>query len=323
MSEPKIFRIRASSDPHGHDLPGLVRTSDGETLVDPVSDAGDGGSAAHDVMAALVDADATSLYDIDLEAIARRWSVEVEQLRILGFIGLKVWKVARDWLRPAQSEVYLEASFEVAKDVILEMTGHVDALAIGQRAAAHGDWKFGMVDRNYHDQVDAYSALVLGNYPKVESVDGFVGWIRSDEVERVPTMTRDRLWEWLDRIRERVVEWNGVFHPGPQCTFCVRATSCPALAQQARRDALVFGGPDMAARIESGLADLADHEVVAIFRRWKALEKLGDDLTDAVKRRVRAAGGRLPDGDGRELRFVSSESRVSTPISRCQCSANP
>ncbi len=314
MSERVVFRIRASSMPAAFTCPGSARpVQEGGVLVDPVSDAGDGGSAGHAVMAALVDADATTLYEVDLEPIARRWSVDVDDLKITAFIGLKVWKSVREWLRPAQSEVYLEASFEIAPGVVLELSGHIDALAVARLMAAHGDWKFGRMDRDYQHQVHAYSALVLGNYPSVEKVDGFVGWMRSGQTERVERMTRENLWQWLDEVRERVVQWDGVYHPGGHCSICPRAAACPALATTARRDVLVFGGEAMAAKVEAGLGDLSDSEVVSIWRRWKSVERLGKSLHEAVQKRVRAAGGALPDGDGRELRFIDSPRRVVSP----------
>lgn len=315
----KLFKIRCSALPAAFACPPSVMPA--EIRIDPVSAPAGQGSAAHEVMDAIVTTDANSIDGIDLHAIAEKWDADEEELKIQAFVGLKVWKRLRGEFAGAQAEVELAASFDLGDDVTLELTGHLDVLALlaAIRRAKLGDWKFGRVDRAHGHQVKGYMALALANYAEVDQVDGYVSWMVGEnpaEPDIEPySMNRDQLWEWLDEVKKRIVNWDGVYHPGDQCRFCPRNTSCAALTAMARRDVLVLGGAEMAERVKGGLQDLTDGELIALWRRGKVIESLLGGIKDAIKERVEALGpgGALPDGEGRELRFVESARRVLDP----------
>lgn len=313
------FTIRCSSLPMAFVCPGSVRR--GDVLIDPVCEPADQGSAAHEAMQAIVEMDLKSIDDIDLVGIARKWSADPDELKIQAFIGLKIWKDVRQWFPNAQAEVNLQQEFDLGGDVVLELTGHLDAMSIDLRARAgrFGDWKFGRVDKNHSHQVKGYGTLQLANYADIDKALGFVGWALGSEPGGGPdiedySMTRDQMWEWLDEVKKRIVEWDGVFHPGQQCAFCQRNHDCPAMLAMARRDVLVLGGAEMAERIAGGLQDMPNAELIALDRRARVLTRVIESLRAVVKQRVEAAGGCLPDGDGRELRFVNIPHRVIDPI---------
>ena len=309
----KLYRIRCSALPAAFECPGSVQPVDVE--IDPVSPPADQGSADHQVMRQIVESDMRSLDGIDLAQIAEFWAVDRDDLLVHAFMGLKVWQLVRDRFPDPQAEVDLEARFEFGDGTVLELTGHLDALAVVHREAlaSLGDWKFGRVDRNYAQQLRGYQALTLYNYAGINIVHGFVGWMFDSEIEDY-VMTRDQLWDWLDTVHDRLVHWDGVLHPGPQCGTCRRNHNCPALTAIARRDVLIFGGPDMGERAAGGFKDIADGELISLYRRGRVISKLIESLDEAVKLRVEAAGGVLPDGDGRELRFITSERRRIDPL---------
>lgn len=313
------FSIRCSSLPMAFVCPGSVRR--GDVLIDPVCDPASQGSAAHEAMQAIVEMDLKSIDDIDLVGISRKWSADPDELKIQAFIGLKIWKEVRQWFPNAQAEVDLRQEFDLGGEVTLELTGHLDAMSIDQRARVgrFGDWKFGRVDKDHAHQIQGYGTLQLANYSDIDKALGFVGWALGSEPGGGPdiedySMTRDQMWEWLDEVKKRIVEWDGVFHPGQQCTFCQRNHDCPAVRAMARRDVLVLGDPAMAERIENGLQDLTDVELIALDRRARVITRVIESLRAVVKQRVEAAGGCLADGDGRELRFVDIPHRVIDPI---------
>jgi hypothetical protein len=291
-------------------------------MIDPVSAPADQGSAAHEVMKQIVDEDARSIDGIDVPEIARRWSADADELKIQAFVGLKVWQQLREHLPGGQAEVELAESFDLGDDVTLELTGHLDVVALMRLAAKAklGDWKFGRVDRNHSAQVRGYMALVFATYPEVEDVEAFVGWMVGSDPGAGPdietyTMNRDQLWEWLDEVKKRIVDWDGVYHPGEQCTYCPRNHDCPVVTAMARRDVLILGGAEMAERVKTGLQDLTDGELIALKRRGKVVAKMLEGVDDALRARVEALGpgGALPDGEGREFRFVESARRVLDP----------
>lgn len=309
----KVIKIRCSSLPSAFACPPSVLPVDVE--IDPVSPPADQGSADHEVMRQIVESDMRSLDGIDIKDIAATWGVDREDLTVHAFMGLQVWGLVRDRFPDAQAEVELVATFQIRDDLMLELSGHLDALSVSQRQkmATLGDWKFGRVDNNYAQQVKGYQALVLFNYDLVDTVHGFVGWMLDKEIEDY-VMTRDQLWAWLEEVDRRILKWDGVFHPGPQCGTCRRNHDCPALTAVARRDVLVFGGETMGGNAASGFKDLADADLIKLYRKGRVLSRLIESLDAAVKLRVRAAGGRLEDGEGRELRIVEYSRRVVDPL---------
>lgn len=309
----KVYKIRCSALPAAFTCPPSVQPVDVE--IDPVNEAADGGSAGHEVMQHIIDGELNSLDDVPLTEIAHRWAVEPEELKIQAFVGLGVWNSLRLEFPSAQAEVELTAQFQLDDDIVLELSGHIDVLSVmhARRRAKLGDWKFGRADKNHAHQVKGYQALTMGAYQEIEQVDGIVGWMVAREVEHY-SMTRVQMWDWLEEVKKRLIQWDGTYRPGEQCTFCRRNHQCAALTAMARRDVLILGGEEMAAKIESGLADVPDVDLISVYRRNRVLSKLIDSMDEAVKRRVEAAGGVLPDGDGRELRFVDSAKRVLDPI---------
>jgi hypothetical protein len=311
-----IKTIRCSALPAAFDCPGSVRRPD--VLIDPLNERAHQGSAAHEVMRAIVEMDARSIDGIELVEISRKWGADPEELKIQAFIGLQLWARVRDRFVDAQAEVPLSAPFDLGDGVIIELTGNLDALAVKRRIAALGDWKFGRIDKNHANQVKGYQALVLANYPEVEKVYGFVGWALGTEPGSGPdvedyVMTRDGMWEWLELLKAEVLRWDGVYHPGEQCAFCARAYGCPAMVAMARRDVLVLGDPEMSVKIAGGLQDLDNLELISLYRRGRVLDKVMENVDKAVRARVDAAGGWLPDGEGRELRFIGQSKRRLDP----------
>lgn len=310
----KLFKIRCSALPAAFACPGSVRPA--EVVIDPINEAANQGSAAHEVMRQIVEMDPRSLDDIDFVALARRWAADEDELRIQGAVGLQVWKELRGDFPNGQAEVELAQTFDLGDDIVVELTGHVDVLSLATSGSAVsiGDWKFGRVDRNHSAQVRGYMALALATYQQVDEARGLVGWMREREVEPY-SMNRDQMWDWLMELKTRVIAWDGVYHPGEQCAYCSRNHSCEALTAMARRDVLILGDPGMAARIETGLQDLTDRELISLRRRGKVLAKLTEGIETVLRRRVEAAPGKvIADGDGRELRIVEQEKRLIDPI---------
>jgi hypothetical protein len=307
----RTIHLRCSALPAAFTCPGSAQSVDVE--IAPTSEPADQGSAAHEVMRAIVDTDARSIDDIDTIEIARRFEADPDELRIQAFTGLKTWKVIRSRFEGAQGEVELSSRIRMTDDLEILLTGHIDALALAPALlrADHADWKFARVDRHYGNQIKGYGYLILDNYPDIGIAHGAVVWLAGEAGIENYSMDRDQAAAWVAQLVERVAHWDGVYHPGPvQCRWCRVNHACQAILETTRRDVLIIGGPDMRARIETGLADLPDVELVDLHRRWKTIEKVGKDLAEAIKLRVHQAGGAIADGTGRELRFVEQRRRA-------------
>jgi hypothetical protein len=295
----QIRTIRCSALPAAFDCPGSLAPVD--LAIDPVSPPADEGSAGHEVMRQIAETDAKSLDGIDLQAAAHRYGVDVDDLRPQAFNALWIWRQIRDSFPDARGELDLRATFGT-----FELTGHLDLLSVVGQQANLADWKFGRLDRNYAEQVFGYATLVFANYPEVQTVSAFLGWMRDREVEPY-TITRERAGAWVARLREQVVQWDGTYHPGPGCFHCRRSTECPAVVAMARRDIAVIS--EIAEQPAIDLATMEPAQVVQLHRRAKMVAKFCESLETAVKLRVDQEGGALPDGAGTELRFVTITKR--------------
>jgi hypothetical protein len=195
------------------------------------------------------------------------------------------------------------------------LTGHADLLARDGARANGADWKFGRVDKDYSHQVRGYMALTLLMYPEIEHVAWTIVWMRERETESYTMDRAQGLPDFLDRFTRDVVGWDGTYRPGPKsCAWCPRAHECPALEAMARRDVALLTDGDLAAKMERGLVELPDETVVDLYRRAKYITNACDSLKEAIRARVEHAGGALDGGDGTELRFISTNSRVIDPL---------
>lgn len=314
MSAAKLLDLRCSALPRAFLCPGSVREVD--LRIESSGEPAQLGSAAHAVLDQVVTRDLTSLKDVtDLEEIAARFGVDLKDLRPLVWYGIEAWTSSlRETMPSAQSEVPLGAS-----GAGFRLSGHADVIAVGDAVAAVNDWKSGRVDADHSHQVKGYAWLIFCLHPAVMTVHASITWLRDQEIETY-TITRADADAWADRLRRRVVEWDGrTFHPGPACTYCPRSHDCPAIVASTRRDIAILSefdpaNPDDLARVENGIAALAPADAVALLRRARAIETLAGRVKDMIRRRVQQDGS-LASGSGTELRLVATKgNREIDPI---------
>lgn len=296
-----------------------------EIEIDPVNDMGVFGNAGHDVMREIAEGDARHVSDVNLALIARRHLLDEEMeadLEREAFNCLWIWRelraglpsladpvLARIWSELGAGLVGARGEVELSARIGgVTLTGHADLLAIVGRRAVAPDWKFGRVDRNYRKQVEGYSALILRTFPEVDTVYTPICWMRGREIEHYEMSRRD-LPAWEAAFTASIEEWDGVYHPGDHCVFCPRAAECPAMVTQMRLNLQLLGKQDLADKLDSSLEAVPGDEVVALDQRAAAIIKLCEQVRAVVKVRVRAAGGRLSDGAGGELKFIDVENR--------------
>jgi len=290
--------IRASSAPLAIYCPGSVRAA--EVPISIEHEAAGMGTAAHDAMARIVHG-----LSVDIADLAQVHGVNPDELGMLVRFGRKAW----DELSSEFGELMAEQFFEAPLATGVSLTGHPDLLSVIrlQRRAVVADYKFGRLDQDYKAQLMAYAVLVFEYVAEIDECDLMVVWMRDQDVERY-RVTRAEALAWRERFIKRVVNWDGVYHPGQHCAHCPRSHECPALVAMARRDLEVFGGPDLAAQIERGLEDMPAATIVELRRKAKVIETLLKSLDEATRTVVRKRGP-LDSGDGQVLKFVESERR--------------
>jgi len=281
----RLTETRTSALPLAFKCPGSVRRP---TL--PVADDARSarlGRAVHEVLRGLVETGAVAW--VDVNGAATRHEVEPGEVGALCGMAQKLWPTIADSFRDALTE--LEFSAELAPG--FRLTGHVDVIAVSGTAARIADWKTGRRDYDYSQQLKGYCVLALLEDPELAEATATAIWIRDGEIENY-TMPRAAISPWVKDLLATVVEWDGVFHPGPHCGFCPRSHECEARTALVRRD--VAGFVDDLRQAESSLAEMAPMAIVELLRRADTVGYQAKRVRDAIKAFVAERGELVGDG---------------------------
>jgi hypothetical protein len=194
------------------------------------------------------------------------------------------------------------------------LTGHVDGISIQGRVARILDHKTGRKDSDYRQQALGYCALALLENADLEESTCTVLWIRDLEVEE-HRMTRAELEPWIRTLLQQVVDWDGVWRPGPHCDHCKRMHDCPARNARMRADIAIVTDRNLVGHIEDGetLATWTNEAKIDLVEKARVASKLIERVLDALKADVITNGGEISDGK-RRLTIVTEPRRYLDPI---------
>jgi len=300
MSE--TFILRASSAPIAMACPGALRAS---VPVDEPHQAAADGTAAHAVLAAMVEfgeLDWGSIADV-----AARYQADPDEVRGLCAAGVKLWSEVRDSFPGPMTEVAMRHEADG-----LTLTGHADIVSITGTVARDGDWKGGRKDTDYSQQMRAYGTLTLLPNPELTECTMTILWLRDREIENY-TMNQADARDWMCEARERIVNWDGVFHPGPHCQYCRRSHECAAANALARRDVAALSDADLVLRAETALAAMEPDEILDLHRQAKAVQSYAKRVDDAIRNHVKVHGDVVAP-DGRRLTMKTEPRRKVRPL---------
>lgn len=300
MTEP--LELRCSALPLAFVCPASVRPAG---LVVEQSGAESAlGSAAHEALAPLAETGRAPWSETD--AIARRHRVDARDVRALLALGVALWRDVGASFPGASAEHELTYRDPAGAFVL---TGHVDVIAWLGGVVRIGDWKTGRRDDDHSEQLRGYSLLALdaGRAFGVTTAEAFALWVRDGDVESY-RMTAASAVAWRERLRERVVEWDGRYHAGPHCPHCPRSHECPAGLAIVRRDVGAFVDEGLVARLaDDALARMAPGEIVALLERADLAADVAGRVRSAIRDFVRQRGDVV--GGGRRLTMQSEERR--------------
>ena len=282
----RLQTIRASSLPLAFLCAGSARA--GELEVDHDNEAGRVGTAAHEGLALL--AEEGGVPWARLGEIAGRHNVNETEVRVLVAQGAKLWAQVQGSFDGAISEVEL---IVVTENFVL--TGHIDLLKISGAVARAADWKTGRKDSDYSQQMRGYCALALLDNPELTEVTLTLLWVRDEEIENY-TMTRAQLTDWVLELIGRVVNWDGVYHPGKHCLYCKRSHECDAANAHLRRDVAILSDRALAERAETELALMAPSDIVELQAKADLVSKLSARVLGAIKQHIESNGDIVADG---------------------------
>lgn len=295
--------LRASSMPLAFTCPGSVRLPVVRLSED--SEPARMGSAGHEAFRPLVEVGSIDWDSIS--TIAARYDVDVDELRMLANMAARLWPALKPEFDGAMTELELTTTIGHAGravDVMAYLSGHLDAGKSNGRSFRVLDWKTGYRDRDYSQQMRAYAALTMLDDSTVDSVEMVVCWVRDGEVERY-TMDRPALNEWLTNLRNTVIEWDGVYHPGAHCQHCPRSHECAAANALVRRDTAALLDAETAPDIDL----MAPNDALQLYRRAKMLKAVAERVLDGVRYRAAEQGAIIGD-DGRLVLESSSRREV-------------
>lgn len=297
-----LIQLRCSSAPIAFRCGGSVRH--GTVPINESSDAADVGTAGHEGLATLVRRGAVDWDGVP--DLAQKHDVDEKELRVLLALGLRLWQKVRDSFPNASAE--LELKHKLGS---MTLTGHPDVLATDGTIAYVGDWKLGRVDTAYREQLLGYCALALLNYPQLTEARAGILWVREGDYEP-HGMTRAGLYDWLQRVENEIVQWDGVWRPGSHCAYCQRSHECGPANALARRDMAILMDKDLPGRLEDAatvreLARTQPERVVELLEIARRAEKQAARVIAAIRPEVELAGDIV--GGGKRITMQRTERR--------------
>jgi hypothetical protein len=229
---------------------------------------------------------------IDWDAIDQYQESHRGELRGLCASAARLWPQIEDRFAGCGTERKLWAS--LSDDV--ELTGSADLLQCAPELDIVGDWKTGRKDYDASEQVRGYCVLALSQDVFAPAADGYVIWVRDEEIERY-SMRREEIGEWSDLVISKLNQPN-VYTPGPHCTFCARAHECQAGQAIMRRNITPFASEEIELCLVQGIT--APEAIIDIYRKADMVERLASRVKETLKLRV------LNNGD-----VVCSEGRLT------------
>ncbi len=212
--KPEEITVRCSSTDSGLRCAGHWAPTDAP--YNPESDDSREGDAGHEVMAQHVMG-----VDPDIEAIARKHSVDPDELRRMYARGKKAWEEVKQWFPNPSAEHRLEGLLPGgARKITLRGTADLVQL-VGQVAVL--DWKFGWAPTVHPKQLKSYSYLAMENaedFPDDGHVIGIEAWLRVGEL-RVHRFSRKELFEHEYAIVQQIERIGTQYGPSDDaCKYC-------------------------------------------------------------------------------------------------------
>lgn len=276
---------------------------DGDLRIDERNEAADLGSAAHEAMEAIV-----AGHRPDLDAIAKRWSCNRDELGRLAWYGVKAWEVlAPSFPDDEEHARFAESMMRVAIGDDLELTGHPDVHTVCSDGTVRViDWKTGRVDRDYYHQLAGYAAIFLLGDENVSEVTVSVVWLRGQEIETY-VITRAVLEQWIARLRVQAART--AYVTGRHCEHCARSHNCPAVAAKAREGIAILGGEPV------DLSAMTGPEVVKLYRIAKLVTKIAESAVSSIRLHV-IQNGPQDSGEGTYLQVVEENGGREIDVSK-------
>ena len=292
-----VLKIRCSSTGRSVNCPGSLIKS--HSPFDAPNDFGTAGSAAHEALMHLAEG-----IEPDLEAIAAKYSVDLEELSMRYYFGRKIWNGIQKMFPNPEAEHYVsgfagEGWYSQGTTDLLSRSYDEAGVLLTMAVL---DWKTGRSNDEHEHQLLSYAANAVAQYGMPAS--GYVGGL---EVHVLNFETFGHKFdlkdiEWLRGRLNSSVEHKRRFAPGLHCKFCPRTLQCDARERWLRSGATSL--------VELPKGEITPTVLAHLYPRFKVLEKAMKDYASLLNEAL--DDGPIDMGDGTQMIMTRKvEERIS------------
>jgi hypothetical protein len=233
--------------------------------------------------------------EVDLDQIALRFGVSVDELAQLYAYGTSAWRAMEREFPSPQIERTL---------IGREIHGHVDVISVGPGAIVINDWKSNRIKREYREQLVGYAAAAVEEFGWPESglVKIVTTWLRFGEMD-VEEITSDEVDALYHRISDAERDIGTRYGPGSACKFCRRQLVCGARQEYMQAAATAIA--------TVGTVDLNPDMLPLFFERARMLGGALEQYRQALKLYLKEHG---PTEDGAGLMLELGETKLDKII---------
>ena len=315
-------------------------------MVQPSGEPARIGQAVHAIAGQIVRENLSNCPDATGYALDHDVLDKVTDITIKGIYAAQMWSEIRGEfdLETVEVESYSKFFDEEGAGPILRVSGYRDVIGLLNDGVTIGiiDWKTGMPDVEIIDvegddgedvaelvessdsihQLKSYALQALEDYPDRSLVRLYLGWL-NERYYLTATYTREEILSWWDSLQYKIRSWDGeTYCPGTSCRWCRNAVGCPGREKYFAVALKAYGyTPKTSGYSRSSLAlddprrSAIEEKLVLAYEQCKVLEAHIDIFKANLKQEV-AAGGPIPDGNGKALGLinVTGKTVVDVPL---------
>lgn len=293
--------VRCSALPRIMSCPASAKTPD--VLINSAGEAATVGTAAHEFYERMVNDGLTTPEGI--EEIALKHNVDLDELTMLAWQGLKIWSKLKDHITDPKCEEGLRTGGG------LNLTGHPDVIGGDARDAKNCviiDWKTGHLENNPTAQLKGYALLALHNgyddHVGYETYTIITAWTRLGFTD-VQKFAIDEIGKFWIEINDTIFNPKEVFNPTPEnCMYCPRQNNC-----EGRRDILQAAGRDLIALADVEGREITPTTLAVLYPQSRMIKKALENYETMLKDAVRDAGGSIAY-EGGEIALIDKERKT-------------
>lgn len=273
-------KVRASKTDLFFDCASSVLEPD--NVHEPKYDASRLGTAVHESLAARVNG-----HDIELEEIADKHGIDLDDLVPLHTYGLKAWRELRSHIQEPQTELPVESDL---------LTGHADIIGRDGDSLIVLDWKSGWLRQHKNFQMASYAHGARAKYgmPKSGIIKTVLVWLRYGEID-VADYDNQKLDQFAQIFKKQLTSIGKHYAAGEWCAYCPKRLDCGTYHAYVRSAALTI----------SESKEISRETLAELYSKSRLVKKAIDAYEKALRNEL--AHGPLALPDGKEISLASYE----------------